>query len=178
MDADMGNADQEARETLIAEIERAFDGVQRGDGVTLNQTCVLDDYGDEEEQAKARRKDTDNRWQDVPKAKLEWHSCAVAMSFLDAIGFRYYIPAFMRWAVRCYDLPRSEAPGNIISGLDPGELGDSLYEYNMSRFRILNEAQATAVAHFLQFFAGPPGENSLNDDTAREALDHYWHQFL
>ncbi len=174
----MKNVGQREREALIAEIERAFDGVARGDGITLSQTLVLDYYGGEEEQAEARRKDTDTRWQDVPEAELEWHSCAVAMSFLDATGFRYYIPAFMRWAVRCSGLPGSEAPGNIVMGLDPGEPGGSLYEYSVSRFRVLNQAQARAVAHFLQFFAGPAGQHRGEDYCAQEALDHYWHQFL
>ena len=51
---------------LIDEITSAFQDVRRGNGVTLHEATVIDSYGSMEERAKARKKDTERRWQDVP----------------------------------------------------------------------------------------------------------------
>jgi len=84
------------RRALIAEIAEAFDGVSRDDGTTLHEAMVMDDRGSEEEQRAARLLDVDERWQDVSDDIAGYES---ALSFLDAKGFRYYIPAFMTYAL-------------------------------------------------------------------------------
>src|ERR1700680_2624371 len=78
---------------LIAEIMTAFDGVSREDGTTLHEAMAIDDYKSDEEQQAARGFDTEQRWQDVPDEEIL--ACESALSFLDAKGFRYYLPAFM-----------------------------------------------------------------------------------
>jgi len=64
MDAEQSDA--RIRAALIAEIECAFGDVQRGNGITLHQARALDDYRNEQEQAEARKSDTDTRWQHIP----------------------------------------------------------------------------------------------------------------
>ena len=94
--------DNQLRQEVIDAITGAFDGVWREDGVTLHQARVLDDYGDEEEQAAARKKDKDTRWQDVPDRWIE-RDLANTLPFLCPKSFRYYIPAFMIWSLKNYD---------------------------------------------------------------------------
>ena len=94
-------SDQELRAAIIAQIEEAFDGVERDDGVTLHEARELDDYGSPEELAAARAKDTESRWQDIPESWIDKY--ADTLPFMDVKGFRYYIPAFMIWALKHYD---------------------------------------------------------------------------
>ena len=89
-----------ALQELIDLITAAFDGVSREDGVTLHEARVIDDYGDDDERSDARRKDTDTRWQDVPKKWIE--KFADTLPFMCPKGFRYYIPAFMMYALKHY----------------------------------------------------------------------------
>jgi hypothetical protein len=58
------------RSTLIEEITAAFDSVTRDDGVTLRQATVLDNSGSPKEEATARARATETRWQDVPEEDI------------------------------------------------------------------------------------------------------------
>jgi len=81
---------------LIAEVTAAFDGVAREDGTTLHEAIAFDNGESPEAQIAARRQHTERRWQEVPATAI-LASCAVP-SFLDAKGFRYYLPAFIVWS--------------------------------------------------------------------------------
>lgn len=168
----MQETDKEIRQRIIAEIERAFTDVRRGNGITLHQARALDDYRDEIEQAQARRKDTDARWQDIPDTRIE--KLADTLAFLDPEGFRYYIPAFMIWALRHYETSDSFAgdAAAYIFGVNP------LAEDNMDRFRLFTPRQTAAIAHFLEYFAYCADSNHTDNETAQKALDAYWRQFL
>src|SRR4051812_37598398 len=86
------------REALIAEVTAAFDGVSREDGTTLHEADAIDDWKSDAECRVARRLDTEGRWQNVPDEDI-W-ACCSALSFLDAKGFRYYLPAFMIYGLK------------------------------------------------------------------------------
>jgi len=168
----MQEADREIRRRIIAEIERAFANVRRGNGITLHQARVLDDYGGDIEQAWARRKDTDTRWQDIPDTRIE--KLANTLPFLDPEGFCYYIPVFMIWALRHSETSDSFAgdAAIYIFGVNP------LAEGNMDLFRLFTPQQTTAIAHFLEYFARYADSNHADNETAQKALDAHWHQFL
>lgn len=72
---------------LIEAIIEAFDGVSRGNGVTLHEAMVIDDYGSPAERAAARAQDTEDKWQDVPEDDIRFSDAV--LSFLDAKGFHY-----------------------------------------------------------------------------------------
>lgn len=139
---------------LIEEISAAFDGVSREGGVSLSESWIIDDYGSEEERAEARKQDTEVRWQDVPDMGICYgYSC---LSFLDDIGFHYYVPAYIVWCLRNMDDEAPEAPildsmtlESLISSLGgrPGKLD----EYHLSRYKRFTPAQSKAVAHFLKY---------------------------
>lgn len=78
-------------------IHRAFDGVERGRGITLHEAAVIDDYGSEVEQKKARALDQEARWQDVPDSAIAGNHF---LGYLDVEGYRYYLPAVMSWSIR------------------------------------------------------------------------------
>lgn len=103
-DADFADefvADLVEEDELLAMIERAFDGVERDDGITLHQAVVIDDYGSQEEFDAAAKLDTETRWQDVSDEDIA--SNPSIYCFLDPKGFRYYLPASMTWAVKNFE---------------------------------------------------------------------------
>ena len=140
----------ERRAAIIGQIYRAFRRVKRGRGVTLHEAVALDDYAPDEEQRAARHKDTERRWQAVPDAVLGDNNAI--FSFLDARGFRYYLPAYMIWELTYMDEDYSGA-GEVLSGLSVPEPSDIWCKYTMQRFSILNKAQARAVCAFLRYCA-------------------------
>lgn len=92
-------AEREAeRLRLIREVEVAFDGVALGNGVSLHQARALDKRASDAEVAAARPMDTEERWQDVPDEKID--RLADTLPFMDAEGFRFYLPRFMLFALK------------------------------------------------------------------------------
>ena len=84
-------------QTIIEMIEQAFDGVSRGEGITLHEAVAMDDYKSANECRQARTLDREQRWQDVPAADIENNPSY--LSFLDIDGYRYYLPASMCWVL-------------------------------------------------------------------------------
>ncbi len=167
------SSDQAEREDLIRLIENAFDGVQRGKGITLHQADVIDEYGSEEEEAEARKLDTEKRWQDIPEDWIQKeNSFSAALCFLDPQGFRYYIPAFMIFAIRHYD------DASSLAGPD-----FTIYAFKDERmwretWALLNKEQKEAVAEFLRFMATGIRKDHADHLAAQKLLDYYWHSFL
>lgn len=112
-------ADLQEPRLVLDMIHRAFDGVQRGRGRTLHETMVLDDYGSEEEQRKAREMDQETRWQDVPDSTLDSYSSY--LGYLDMEGHRYYLPALMSWAIRNDDY--SDTYQSLLPLVAPRDVG-------------------------------------------------------
>ena len=139
------------RRELINNIISAFGGASRESGTTLHEAVAIDDMESADEQQAARSLDVDTRWQDVPDADIA--SCSSALSFLDEKGFRYYIPAFMTYALRHWEDEEGDALSACMYHLlherskslrqsDPASIAG---RYNFTG------AQATAVARFLRF---------------------------
>ncbi len=89
------------REALIAQIANAFASVTRDEGATLHEAMAIDDRKTPQEQRAARRFDRDERWQDVPDTVIA--ASGAALNFLDAKGFRYYLPAFMIYELKNWE---------------------------------------------------------------------------
>jgi len=79
----------------------------------------------------------------VPLDELE-RDC---IAHLDAGGFRYYIPALMLSVLKHYDSASMRVIGTLNS-LYPKK--DHSWEYQMLRYSLLNHAQKTAIARFLE----------------------------
>jgi hypothetical protein len=178
---------EQRKQTVIEEITAAFNGVSREGGVSLHEAWVIDDCGTDKQRAKARKKDAETRWQDVPDEDIcRGDSC---LCFLDEIGFHYYIPAYIVWCLRHIDtedtndlIYESNSYESIIYHL----LDDSLdlHQYHMARFALFTPEQSRAIAHFLEFDVERSIKihrelwwpEMLSKGFSQEELDQFWPQ--
>jgi len=146
---------------VIEQIERAFSGVRLGAGVSLREADVIDDYGTSAERKKARAQDELEDWKRIPEELVSrYYSC---LSFFDAEGMRFHLPAYMRFALRHYKNSDSASIDSTIFTLGYGD----------DRFSLLTAPQRVAVRHFLKFMAFNGG-HYVSSDHARRALEDVW----
>lgn len=159
-------------EKIIAAIQSAFSRVQRGNGISLHEADAIDDYADETQRRQARLLDTDVHWWEIAPEQLEkFHN---ALVFMDAEGYRYYIPAYMTQALRTYKVG-SLALDAAISSLFPVTEGASVL------YALLDHAQKRSIAQFLWFFATEAGDSwkdKLDVYNATRALEDVWYPYL
>lgn len=170
-DPDWRSFDQQEladRADLLRAIAHAFADVSRDGGVSLHETAVIDGYGGPGEAAQARALDRDRVWQEVPHAELEAVSGVGGIVFLDPVGWRYYLPAYMTWlAAGAGASCRTIAAESLLSSLCPGPADTE----ELPRYRLLDARQAAAVAQFLRFVVRyVPSHRS----GAEQALAAYW----
>ncbi len=157
--------DQFERSEILREIALAFDGVQLGSGISLHQARHIDDnYCDDPE---LQNKDAEVSWIDVADEKMRFFSDVFA--FLDAEGFRFYVPAFMGWMLR-------DAHGGLDSSFCFALCGsmesDGVYTPPFEieeRLALLTASQKQAIGRFI--------EHETRSDWSREAIaawDHFW----
>jgi hypothetical protein len=163
----------EAAVEVVNAITSAFNGVSREGGVSLHETRVLDGLGSESEMIEARAKDIDAKWQDVPDSAIE--KPLLSLNFLDPIGFRYYIPAYMIWEIRIISGEKwvdCNTHGAAAFALTPRGREPAIEAAN---FVALTKEQSHAIYLFLRFCA------DFDDEFARKraqaAIDKYWIRF-
>jgi hypothetical protein len=162
---------EERRAALLEQIRVAFIDVGRDGGVSLHEADVIDDYGSMKERVAARKLDTDCVWRDVPESDIERYFWI--LSFLDPIGFRYYMPAYMTWTLKHYEHSGSISVDRTIYALD---FSDDLREFAMERYTLMNQEQSEAICAFLRFMEECMSEDS-DFNVAHQALERYWGQF-
>lgn len=163
----------EVRNRLIADIETVFGDVERGLGQTIHE-ADLKGHGSADDVRKARLLDNERTWQEVPDEVID--ACFQALTFLDTAGFRYYLPAFLRFALRHLDDSQhkhSPAVDWAIYNLwcpiwSPEELN--------AKFAVFNDEQKQVICRFLRFMI--EGTNGHADErAAKEAFNRYWCNF-
>lgn len=173
------------REALIAEIYEAFRDVTREGGVSWSETFVLDDRGTEAECLAARAKDRDVRWTElVGDSTWEPDTGLGGFSFLDPIGFRYYLPAVMNRSVQLgydagvvYHLSIESPPAAKSFAADKDLLRDfDVAAWQLEKLSLLNERQRRCVARFVRFMLE---WSRFKDDlfgmqSWQHAWDAYW----
>ena len=141
-------------------------------------------------------------WQTMPDDLLFYERSAP--SFLSTAGLRYYLPAFMQFAVRDYSasdtLPDSlvydmtlpaeldvtdqlllrqrfaPAPGQP-AGYPGNVRAPSFWVYRfVERYGQFNRAQSRAILHFLEHLRDEHGQDYLHGEPA-VAIERYWFQF-
>ena len=160
---------------LMHDIRAAFATVRRENGVTLHQAVVMDSYGTDEEQAQARMLDPDNYWWDVPDERIA--NLPPALNFLDSVGFRYYIPAFMIWVLKWHRNGQRRWSSSWV----PDATIDALYNrsrdaYRLPDLELINTVQSRVICRFLRYCL-MFGEGAMDSRLIQEALDNYWGQF-
>ena len=167
---------EKERAAVLSAIHEAFAGVTREGGVSWSETDLLDGgRGWPELLAEARKNDLDTRWEELTDDP-NWDAWpgGGGFSFLDPIGFTYYLPpALIR----------------IATASEPSGLEESM-QYHLSVPKhgqgplardFLNEAQRKAVARFLLFMTKltvARGDDEVSIECACEAYGNYWPTLL
>src|SRR5690349_23011941 len=133
---------QKERDRLVEEIKAAFANVTREGGISWSESDVVDAYGSKDQRARAREIDRDLSWTELVDDESWEDSPGVGgWSFLDAIGFRYYLPAAML----------RQLHGKGVDAF-PFHLTLSkwfLADYTRSQWSLLDERQARCVRDFV-----------------------------
>lgn len=162
---------EQHKSTLIAQIHAAFKGVKREGGVTLHEAWLIDCCASDKQRVRARKLDTERRWEDVPASDIENYYSI--LSFLDPIGFRYYLPAYMVWTLQNYEHSGSTSVDNTIYALN---FTPRLREHCMEKFRLFTLEQSAAICAFLTFMATEQ-EGFADARVAYQAWENYWKRF-
>lgn len=149
---------QQAKE-IAGEIEKAFLGVKLGNGVGLFEGQTIDDYESEEERGRKRAGDEKEDWRRIESKHL--NACHSSLSFFDALGMRFHLPAFI-----CCELR-----GEYGMGLDIGLSGFG--DWRRSKFSLLAPEQKAAVARFLEFLSEDV-ESEFSRQAIEQDLIEFW----
>jgi hypothetical protein len=162
------------RHAVESEIQIAFRGIELGGGISLRQAQFADGSqsvaGNAHSASPADAEITDD-WSRVPQNELE-QDC---IAHLDALGFRYYIPALMLSVLNHYESSSMRVIGTL-TGLYPKR--DSSWEYHMHRYSLLNPAQKASIAHFLAALPKLLELDFEDQKVASRALHNYWGEYL
>jgi Variant SH3 domain len=149
---------------LITQIETAFANVTKGNGVELRESAA-NDAGVAPKQD--RSLDVEQRWQELSDSLFEEYP--MALIFTDGEGFRFLLPAFMRYAVKHLENPdaneiaRDHAFQNLCKP-------DGVPE-NLVAFHGFRTEETSAIAQFVRFFAGHnPSHHELEQIHLWESL--------
>lgn len=144
---------------LLTLIHKAFEGVERGAGVTLHQAMVTDRYGSLEDFLAAAKLDVEARWQDVPDSAIAANPGF--FNFLDQESFRYYLPAAMSWSLTKYINDENDSGFftylAVLPTVAPREIGRGMgAAYDLDKFigeHSFSPAQVNAIYRFICFMA-------------------------
>lgn len=159
----IAEAEQQSKRWVAAQevarvIETAFAGVTLGGGVGLQEAQGLDDYADAETCAAYRANDEKDDWHRITAEELQ--HCNSSLSFFDAEGMRFHLPAYLLADLR----------GDY--GFDMAFCLTLTSDYDRY-FRLLSEAQRGAVRAFLLHILDDP-DYEHDRPHVLHALDGYW----
>lgn len=149
---------------MIEEIKSAFNDVKRGNSTTLHEALAIDNWQPDHLVTAARKLDTDTRWQDVPEHLLRNH--VSVLSFLDDLGFRYYLPAFLVYGLTNQD----QAVLDSCEFHLLNEKGKSLRQSNAASIAAkcnFSKEQSKAIARFLRWRIGADDYSPKNEAVKR-----------
>jgi len=172
---------KEERDVLVAMIYEAFDGVTREGGISWSQADAIDDYCSDDEIREAGKKDSEHRWQDLVGKEM-FDDVKSNWSFLDAIGFRYYLAPAMIDCLKGGDGGCVEY--HLVLGTEfpwwPRE--EHLDKFTLDKWSRIDARQSVVVAQFLAFMfkweSDVCEEDWMVTEEWKRALDSYWSKFL
>jgi hypothetical protein len=160
---------QDRRQRLLDMIERAFRGVELGDGVSLHETVAIDNYVSAEERLAAREADEKHDWRRLI-TDPEFHRIAGigGIPFYDSTGLRFHLPAYLSLAVIDFDSPMASGSLESLMFL---LTCNSDYDELDRRLSILTSPQRACIREVLEFLRC---EYELECSELDEAIDGYW----
>ncbi len=141
---------------LIAE---AFKGVELGGGIGLRQAQGIDDYKSESQCLEYRAADEKFDWRRIPVAELT--ACYSSLSFFDAEGMRFHLPAFLIADLR----------GQFHQGM---AFCLCSHASGANQFSDLSKNQRLSVREYLLHIAEDPNYEFDRPDILR-AVKEYWY---
>lgn len=130
---------------LVRAIELAFRDVSREGGTSWRETKLIDLWGLDEDKIQNLYSDGDRAWADLVLDRSWSFEVGIGgFSFLDPIGFRYYLPAAM---VRSIAAPWDSSLAFQLTA--EGDLADHM----RNKWSLLNDEQLAVVARFVRFMA-------------------------
>jgi len=163
---------EETRKSLIGEIEAVFEDVLLDEGITLHQSVEFDCLGYPPDWllAEAAMQDPETRWQDIPAEKISRFSGS--MIHFDGKGFRFHLPAFMRYALQVASDRTWGHSDGVMFALHYGPEDG----YSKKGIALLSAGQKQVISKFLQFFAS--SDHYHYQSNARCALKNGWAKWL
>ena len=162
------------KEVIIRIIQEAFQDVDRQGGISLREAFVIGRRGTQADRDKARVLDSDIHWSQVSDRDIATYQ---SLTSLDAVGFRYYLPAFMIWTLKYYtQINNVYKASYTIIVLDIGDQED-LKADALEKFSALSRPQARAVALFLEFMM-EYHDGYVLWPIAQNALEKYWQEYF
>jgi hypothetical protein len=161
------------RVDLVSIIEDAFKGVTQPKSITLHVAQAHDDY-DYLNNSKHRKNDYIGDWNNVPSEHLA--KCRDALSYLDAEGIRFYLPAYMVWVLK--DFGKHDIDDFVLYALDNSPNNKELNDYFKKRFSLLDSKQMRACALFVKYCAEEDPEDLIDVSFARKKFDRFWYQYI
>lgn len=159
LEARADNERWEAANGLREKIERAFADVTLGDGVGLMEGEGLDDYADTDVLAQLHAQDERTDWHRLTSDDLHSHQSSI--SFTDAEGMRFLLPAWMLAELR------DEGIAGLIWSLC------RIAPHNEHKFSLLSREQRSVVRDFLEFMRNDP-DYAHERTEIDSAIEHIW----
>ncbi len=157
----------EAKEKVQALIEAAFANVVLGQGVSLHETVVIDNYGSETQRKEARQRDEKQDWKKLLQDdRIKRVDGLGGLSFYDAEGLRFHLPAYLMIAL---EPTFADVTASLMFTLTSNS------DFNQDRFSILNSEQRQAVRALLEYIQKHGGpEFDFDQPRIAQALTEYW----
>lgn len=149
----------EARLAVCELIRDAFAGVRLDDGVGLMQARAIDDHADAKTVRACRKEDETEDWSAIPFTKLQRY--CDTLSFFDAKGMRFHLPAFM-----IGELERKVSPGPLYHLTQ-------LTDWSEQKFVELSVPQRRAVRAYLMVLKDDR-DYCIDRPHIESALASYW----
>jgi len=167
------------REELKAEIKTAFGSVVFPSHQGLRGSMAMDSYAtDAEVKSITEDQDIHGEWWQVPQNELR--HCVLALSYLDAGGVSFYLPAYLDMALD------NVGKGRLwVLDLIDTAIGDDDPEhraYLVGRLSGLNDVQRKVCVRTLQFLRAQLIDDRSGEYERRRVdrilNDSYWHVYL
>jgi len=127
---------------LVGQIRTEFANVRLGEGISICEANVIDDYGSDEERATARAGDEHQDWSRIPAELIE--KLPHVFCFMDLEGIRFHLPAFMVFSLQNYQQSSSLSVDTVVFRLCNTEC--------ISRLKpTLTISQTSVIIEFLKF---------------------------
>ena len=123
-----------------------------------------------------RSKDYIGHWWEVPLEQLL--SCRLALSYLDADGIEFYLPAYMVAVVEhpiAFDRPQVSSSWEIVHLMTPDNNNQELRAYFHERFSKIIGGKRRACRDFLVYVSASSHYDEYASHLAKDALtSNFW----